>query len=511
VNAPRIDPNIRWNDGMIVAVGLAVGIRIGPYEIVDVLGTGGMGEVYRAVDTRLGRHVAIKLLASSHTTDKDHLRRFAVQERAVSSLQHANILALYDVGEHEGRPFWVSELLQGESMRECLTRAVLPVPIAVDLAVQLCPGLAAAHDEGIVNRDIKPENLFVTRDGVLKILDFGALAVVTSASWWGWRQFRQTSARPRIMMAVLPFEDFSRDRQEEYFADGLTEGMISQLGRLQPERLAVIARTSVAQYRRTKKTIREISRELGVQYVLDCSVARAGDLVRVDARLVKASDETQIWTDRYEREVKDVLQLQSDVARAIASQVRLKLSAEQNAGLSRMRSLDPAAYDAYLRGRYFKDKSSAEGVHQAIAYFEQATKLDPSYAQAQAALANVTAVQPMLAGAREVDIGPVAKATVRRALWMCPAFGLRGASAVIGVIELTAAALMATRRFKPNLSAAGSLIAAGVFIMTLSFLITTPGVFAPDNPFGGFIMKDIILLGAALVTAAEAITAASRK
>jgi serine/threonine protein kinase len=153
-------------------MGLTAGTQIGPYEIAAPLGAGGMGEVYRAVDTRLGRQVAIKLLVASEQ-DGDRLRRFEVETRAVSSLQHANILALYDVGDFQARPFLVSELLHGETLRQRLDRSKLDSSKAIDLAIQLCHGLAAAHDKGIVHRDIKPENLFITKDGVLKILDFG--------------------------------------------------------------------------------------------------------------------------------------------------------------------------------------------------------------------------------------------------------------------------------------------------------------------------------------------------
>ncbi len=150
---------------------VAVGTQIGPYEIAALLGAGGMGQVYRAVDKRLGRSVAIKVLVSSGN-DRDRLRRFEVEARAVSSLQHANILALYDVGSFGDSPFLVSELLEGETLRKRLSRP-LPTVKAIDLAIQLCRGLTAAHDKGVVHRDLKPENLFITAGGVLKILDFG--------------------------------------------------------------------------------------------------------------------------------------------------------------------------------------------------------------------------------------------------------------------------------------------------------------------------------------------------
>jgi Tol biopolymer transport system component len=149
------------------------GTRLGPYEIVGRLGAGGMGEVYRARDTRLGREVAVKVLAAEFTMDPDRLRRFELEARAVAALNHPNILALHDVGSHDGSPFLVTELLEGESLRDALSRGAMPVRKAVQLAVQLAQGLAAAHQKGIIHRDLKPENVFVGNDGHIKILDFG--------------------------------------------------------------------------------------------------------------------------------------------------------------------------------------------------------------------------------------------------------------------------------------------------------------------------------------------------
>jgi serine/threonine protein kinase len=152
---------------------LAPGTRLGPYEVVAVLGAGGMGEVYRARDTRLGRDVAIKVLPAEFATDPDRLRRFEQEARAASALSHPNILVVHDIGSHEGTPYLVTELLEGETLRAWLGRGVLSPGEAVELAVQMASGLAAAHEKGIVHRDLKPENLFVTRDGHVKILDFG--------------------------------------------------------------------------------------------------------------------------------------------------------------------------------------------------------------------------------------------------------------------------------------------------------------------------------------------------
>ena len=160
---------------------LRSGTKIGPYEIQAPLGAGGMGEVYRARDTRLGRDVALKILPVSFARDEDRLHRFEQESQAVAALNHPNILAIYDVGQHEGVPFLISELLQGDSLRTLLDQGVLPQRKAIDYGVQIAQGLAAAHQKGIVHRDLKPENLFVTAEGQIKILDFGLAKLAAKA------------------------------------------------------------------------------------------------------------------------------------------------------------------------------------------------------------------------------------------------------------------------------------------------------------------------------------------
>jgi hypothetical protein len=161
---------------------LAAGTKLGPYEIVAPLGSGGMGEVYRARDTRLGRDVALKILPESFALDQDRLRRFEQEARAVAALNHPNIVAIHDIGQHDGAPFLVSELLEGQSMRAALERCALPQRKAIEYGVEIAQGLAAAHQKGIVHRDLKPENLFVTKDGRIKILDFGLARQVEPAN-----------------------------------------------------------------------------------------------------------------------------------------------------------------------------------------------------------------------------------------------------------------------------------------------------------------------------------------
>jgi serine/threonine protein kinase len=159
---------------------LAAGARLGPYEIVSLLGAGGMGEVYRGRDTRLGRDVAIKVLPGAASIDPERLARFEQEARATAALNHPNILALYDIGLHDGVPYLVTELLDGETLRERLTRGALPHRKAVEQATRIASGLAAAHEKGIAHRDLKPENVFVSADGHVKILDFG-LAKLTDS------------------------------------------------------------------------------------------------------------------------------------------------------------------------------------------------------------------------------------------------------------------------------------------------------------------------------------------
>src|SRR6185312_15278048 len=159
---------------------LSSGTKLGPYEIQSLVGAGGMGEVYRAHDSRLDRTVAIKVLPASFSADRDRMQRFAQEARAAAALNHPNILSIFDIGDQQGSPYVVSELLEGETLRERLRSGPLSSRKAIDYALQVARGLAAAHEKGIVHRDLKPENIFITNDGRVKILDFG-LAKLTQA------------------------------------------------------------------------------------------------------------------------------------------------------------------------------------------------------------------------------------------------------------------------------------------------------------------------------------------
>ena len=152
---------------------LAPGIRLGPYLVLSVLGAGGMAEVYRARDTRLGRDVALKVVNAALAGNPELVQRFEQEARVAGSLKHPNVVAVYDVGQHEGVPYFVTELLEGESLRQRMTRGRIPVQTALEWGAQLARGLAAAHARGVIHRDVKPENVFVGPDGQVKLLDFG--------------------------------------------------------------------------------------------------------------------------------------------------------------------------------------------------------------------------------------------------------------------------------------------------------------------------------------------------
>ena len=207
-----------------------------------------------------------------------------------------------------------------------------------------------------------------------------------------------TAAKPmiskRVMLAVLPLANLSRDPEQEYVSDGLTEEIITQLGQLSPERLGVIARTSVNVYKKSPQGIDQIGRTLGVDYVLEGSVRKQEDRVRVTVQLIRVSDQTHLWASSYDKNASDVLGLQAELAQAITRAIEIKLSPETSAQLTRASAVNEKAHDAYLMGRYFWNRRTSGTIAQAIRYFEQAIQLEPSYALAYAGLAECYAVLP---------------------------------------------------------------------------------------------------------------------
>ena len=225
--------------------------------------------------------------------------------------------------------------------------------------------------------------------------------------------------RPRlgkIMLVVLPLENFSSDSQQDYLADGITEEIITQLGGLDPQHLGVIARTSAMQYKHTQKSAAQVSREVGADYLLEGSIRRSGDRIRVTAQLIQSSDQTHLWADSYDRELSDVLRLESDIARSVASEIRLTLSQQVHQRLAATGRTNVEAHDAYLRGLQGWNLRTRDGFQQAITNFSRATELDPGYAPAFAGLARVYSLAPIFAGMPAGEAAPKALEAASRAL-----------------------------------------------------------------------------------------------
>ena len=217
-----------------------------------------------------------------------------------------------------------------------------------------------------------------------------SVACLLSFAVWNWRRASHppTHSQGKIVLAVLPFENLSRDPDQEFFSDGLTEEMIAQTGKLNRDRLTVVARSSVAKYKGTNLAAKEIGKELNADYLLQGAVRRSSDRVRITVQLVEAQSQTDLWTESYDRELKDLLAVQDSVVQSIASQIHIALTEEQKARLANPRQTRPEAYEAYLKGRYHWNKRTAEGMQKAEHYFQQAIDSDPTYAPAYSGLAD---------------------------------------------------------------------------------------------------------------------------
>ena len=504
---------------------LLAGTRLGPYEITASIGAGGMGEVFRARDGRLGRDVAVKVLSAEFAADPARLLRFEQEARAVAALSHPNILAVFDVGQ-EPVPFLVTELLEGETLRAVLDRGPMPVRSLVDAALQFTSGLAAAHARGIVHRDLKPANLFLTRDRVVKILDFGlakalgmaahagndqtaaptiegtligtvgymapeqvrgaatdhradifACGTVLYEMLTGQRAFQgespadtmsailrehpaepvvvpaapgllriirrclekdadrrfqsaqdlrfaieslsgvdAASARPKAepkSVAVLPFTNMSADPENEYFSDGLAEELINALARLPGLRVA--SRTSAFRFRGGGIDIRDVARQLNVDTVLEGSVRRIGKRLRVTAQLVNATDGYQLWSERYDREMADVFEIQDEITASILKTLEPALLGKQQSA-ARRHTDNPQAYELYLKGRHFWYQRTEGTLRAAIECFEGAIDFDPAYALAYAGLADCYAALRIYTFVSAEEGRPPAEAAARKAM-----------------------------------------------------------------------------------------------
>src|ERR1700692_492099 len=257
--------------------------------------------------------------------------------------------------------------------------------------------------------------------------------ILAAVTYMSWRHFRSTPLPRKIMLAVLPFQNLTGDPNKEYLADGLTEETISQLGRLNPEQLGVIARTSVMGYKHKNVRLDQIGRDLSVQYVLENSLRESGDHMRLTAQLVQVKDQTHLWSQDYDYPAKDVLNVEDDVAKAVVREIRVRLTSQQQEDLARSHPVNPEAFDAYLQGYHFFQGSTDKDADMAAKYFERATQLDPSYALAWAWLSRARNWQanegliPMEEGRR------LAREAVERALSLNP--NLAAAHAQMGRIK----------------------------------------------------------------------------
>jgi len=252
------------------------------------------------------------------------------------------------------------------------------------------------------------------RAGVAVII----LVVLVGAGYFGWRSFRPHAKSPtgKVMLAVLPFDNFSGNPEQDYFSDGMTEEMIAQLGNLDPQRLGVIARASAMQYRHSTKGVAQIGRELGVDYILEGSVRRQGGRVRITAQFIQVSDQTHLWAESYERDERDILALQRDVAAGIAQQIEIKLTPQQRARLASTRPVDREAHEAYLKGLYLWNKFNIPALKKSLEYFQQAIDRDPGYAQAYVGQSASYAILGNLGALPVPEAYPKAEAAVKKAL-----------------------------------------------------------------------------------------------
>ncbi|MGH7496180.1 MAG: protein kinase domain-containing protein [bacterium] len=511
-----------------------IGKLISHYKILEELGQGGMGVVYKAEDTKLKRPVALKFLPADLTRDEDAKERFVHEAQAASALDHPNICTIHEIEEtQDGHLFIVMAYYEGETLQKKVDSGSLIVDSAIDIAIQIAQGLAKAHAHGIVHRDLKPANIIVTKEGMVKIVDFGlalladrprltktgstvgtmaymspeqargeqvdhrtdiwALGVVVYEMLAGQLPFKgeyehavmysilnvdpapirslhagvpavleeivdkalqkrpgeryqdvnellvelkltakglasqsASTSRNRFpkrkpaflqagltavlislvaigiyffpeqrnpidSIAVLPLVNLSGDANQDYFADGMTEALISVLGQI--EALRVISRTSVMQYKGGTKPLPAIAQELNVDAVVEGSVVHSGAQVNITVRLIEAKTEKRLWSQSFERELREVLRLQREVALAIVTEIEVRITTQESVFLHEARTIDPKAYEHYLWGKKFKDRETPESLQEAVKHWEQVLLKEQDFAPAYAELGKI---YPML-------------------------------------------------------------------------------------------------------------------
>ncbi len=547
---------------------LAPGTHLGSYEIIATLGAGGMGEVYRARDARLGRDVAIKVLPAAVAASPERLARFEREARTVAGLNHPNIVVLHSIEEAGGTRFLTMELVEGRDLSSVVSAGGLPLAEVLDLAIALSDALVAAHERGVVHRDLKPANVMVTREGRVKVLDFGlaklaaadassdhtqaatlmsplstdgqvmgtfpymapeqirgeavdartdlfALGIVVYELVSGKRPFAgethmdvghailreqprvlssvradlppdldrivrrcleknprerfqtaldvsnelrglrralqsgesSSSTRPAMAkaasIAVLPFVNRSSNADDEYFSDGLADELLNVLSKIKG--LRVIARSSTFSFKHKQATAGEIGRALDVATLLEGSVRKVGNRVRISVQLVNVADSSHLWSETYDRTLDDIFAVQDDIARSVVKELRAlllgqdvdsKSSGEARAEVAAAavgRGRNPEAHRLFLQGRYLYTRIANADLTAGIEMLKRAVTLDPDHAMAWATLGQA---YPWAAGTGlmlPAEGMALAREAARRALAIEP--NLAEAHVALGLVQ----------------------------------------------------------------------------
>ena len=500
--------------------------KISHYKILEKLGEGGMGVVYKAEDTRLKRTVAIKFLPPVLTRDSEAKQRFIQEAQAASALDHNNICNIHEIDEaKDGQTYIVMACYEGETLKDKIRKGPLKVEEAIDITFQVAEGLKKAHDKGIVHRDIKPANIFITEDGIAKILDFGlakltgptqltrtgttlgtvpymspeqargekvdhrtdiwSLGVVLYEMLTGHLPFQGeyeqavvymilneepeplSKLRPDVpsklerivvtalaksenerydnvealledlkalkrllksnvplekasdkaskpSIAVLPFRDMSSQKDQEYFCEGIAEELINALVKL--DGLQVAARTSAFQFKDSDSDIKKIGSQLNVKTVLEGSVRKSGDRLRITAQLINVTDGFHLWSEKYDRRLEDIFAIQDEISLAIVDKLKVKLLGQERIALVRRHTVDQEAHNLYLKGLYFWNRRLEGGMRKAMEFFQQAIEKDPDYALAHVGIADVYNITGFFGFLSPAETFPKAKAAAEKAL-----------------------------------------------------------------------------------------------